>query len=66
VMTWFAALLPRRAAEFVGRLMGAHKLMFEVDHGARNAYEERAAASEPGVEGDAAETTPKPAGRDAA
>jgi len=30
--------------------MKADKLMFEVDHGARRAYEERAAASEPGLE----------------
>ena len=49
VMTRFSVLLPRRAAEAIGRLMGANKLMFEVDHGARRAYEERAAASEPGL-----------------
>jgi short-subunit dehydrogenase len=48
IMTRFSALLPRRAAEAIGRLMKANKLMFEVDHGARRAYEERAAASEPG------------------
>jgi len=47
VMTRFAALMPRRVGEAVGRLMKADKLMFEVDHGARRAYEERAAASEP-------------------
>ena len=29
--------------------MKVDKLMFEVDHGARRAYEERAAASEPGA-----------------
>ena len=45
-----AALMPRRLAEAVGRLMGTHKLMYEVDHGARHAYEERAAHSEPGLE----------------
>jgi short-subunit dehydrogenase len=50
VMTRFAALLPRRVNEAIARLMKADKLMFEVDHGARRAYEERAAASEPGVE----------------
>jgi NAD(P)-dependent dehydrogenase (short-subunit alcohol dehydrogenase family) len=44
-MTRFAALMPRRAAEAIGRLMGTHKLMFEVDHGARHAYEERAATA---------------------
>jgi len=50
VMTRFAALMPRRANEAIARLMKADKLMFEVDHGARRAYEERAAASEPGLE----------------
>ncbi|HEX5713386.1 MAG TPA: SDR family oxidoreductase [Solirubrobacterales bacterium] len=60
-MTWFGNLLPRRAAEAVGRLMGANKLMFEVDHGARHAYEERAASSEPGLS--EAEASPQ---RDAA
>ncbi|HEX3734898.1 MAG TPA: SDR family oxidoreductase [Solirubrobacterales bacterium] len=42
-------LLPRGAREGLGRLMKVDKLMFEVDHGARRAYEERAAASEPGA-----------------
>ncbi len=63
VMTRFAALMPRRVAEAVGRLMGTHKLMFEVDHGARHAYEERAAASEPSDDGAPAEPAPQ---RDAA
>ena len=36
--------------EALGRLMKVDKLMTEVDHGARRAYEERAAASEPGAE----------------
>ena len=49
-VTRMAALMPRRLAEAVGRLMGTHKLMYEVDHGARHAYEERAAHSEPGLE----------------
>ncbi len=65
VVTRFAALLPRRANEAIGRLMKADKLMFEVDHGARQAYEERAAASEPGLE-EASVTAPEPAQRDAA
>jgi hypothetical protein len=39
--------MPRGAREGLGRLMKIDKLMFEVDHGARRAYEERAAASEP-------------------
>ncbi len=36
-------LLPRNAREAIGRLMKVDKLMTEVDHGARNAYEERVA-----------------------
>lgn len=40
-------LLPRGVREGIGRLMKVDKLMLEVDHGARRAYEERAAASEP-------------------
>lgn len=65
VMTRFSALLPRRASEAIGRLMKADKLMFEVDHGARQAYEERAAKSEPALD-EAAATSPEPARRDAA
>jgi NAD(P)-dependent dehydrogenase (short-subunit alcohol dehydrogenase family) len=64
IVTRFSALLPRRAAEAIGRLMKADKLMFEVDHGARRAYEERAAASEPSAEGESTEA-PAPQ-RDAA
>jgi NAD(P)-dependent dehydrogenase (short-subunit alcohol dehydrogenase family) len=44
-------MLPRGAREAIGRLMKLDKLMFEVDHGARRAYEERAAQSA-AVEGD--------------
>jgi short-subunit dehydrogenase len=40
-----AALMPRAAAEWVGRTMGTDKLMTEVDHVARASYEERAAHS---------------------
>jgi NAD(P)-dependent dehydrogenase (short-subunit alcohol dehydrogenase family) len=40
-----AALMPRSAAEWVARKMGTDKLMTEVDHNARAAYEERAAHS---------------------
>jgi short-subunit dehydrogenase len=65
VMTRFAALMPRRFNEAVARLMKADKLMFEVDHGARRAYEERAAASEPGLD-KAPAAGPEPAQRDAA
>ncbi|HKB50719.1 MAG TPA: SDR family oxidoreductase [Solirubrobacterales bacterium] len=44
------ALLPRGAREALGRFMKVDKLMTEVDHGARRAYEERAAHSEPALE----------------
>jgi NAD(P)-dependent dehydrogenase (short-subunit alcohol dehydrogenase family) len=39
------SLIPRAAAEWVSRTMGVDKLMTEVDHTARAAYEERAAHS---------------------
>jgi NAD(P)-dependent dehydrogenase (short-subunit alcohol dehydrogenase family) len=60
----FLQLLPRGAREGLGRLMKVDKLMLEVDHGARRAYEERAAASEPNAEAPA--EAPAPAQRDAA
>jgi len=67
VVTRFAALMPRRLAEAVGRLMGADKLMYEVDHGKRQAYEQRAAASEPGQDENSSEApAAAPAQRDAA
>jgi NAD(P)-dependent dehydrogenase (short-subunit alcohol dehydrogenase family) len=50
VMYKFLTLMPRGAREGLGRLMKIDKLMFEVDHGARRAYEERAAASEPSAD----------------
>jgi short-subunit dehydrogenase len=65
VMTRVSALMPRRVNEAIGRLMKADKLMFEVDHGARRAYEERAAASEPGLS-DADAESEAPVQRDAA
>ncbi|HVO55344.1 MAG TPA: SDR family oxidoreductase [Solirubrobacterales bacterium] len=43
----FLQLLPRGWREAIGRAMKVDKLMLEVDHNARRAYEERAAASEP-------------------
>jgi NAD(P)-dependent dehydrogenase (short-subunit alcohol dehydrogenase family) len=46
----FLQLLPRGWREGMGRLMKVDKLMLEVDHGARRAYEERAAASEPSAD----------------
>jgi hypothetical protein len=42
------APLPRSWREALGRAMKVDKLMTEVDHSARQAYENRAAASEPG------------------
>ena len=51
VMFKVVSLLPRGAREGLGRLMKVDKLMTEVDHGARRAYEERAAASEPSADG---------------
>ena len=39
-------LMPRGAREALGRAMKVDKLMTEVDHGARNAYEERVSQSE--------------------
>jgi NAD(P)-dependent dehydrogenase (short-subunit alcohol dehydrogenase family) len=58
------APLPRSWREALGRAMKVDKLMTEVDHGARQAYENRAAASEPG-QGEDAEQAPAPQ-RDAA
>ncbi|MET0306112.1 MAG: SDR family oxidoreductase [Solirubrobacterales bacterium] len=48
------ALMPRTWREALGRFMKVDKLMTEVDHGARQAYEDRAAHSEPGLEGEQA------------
>jgi NAD(P)-dependent dehydrogenase (short-subunit alcohol dehydrogenase family) len=53
------ALMPRAAAEAVSRAMGTDKLMTEVDHGARAAYEERVTHS--GGEGESHESTEAPA-----
>jgi NAD(P)-dependent dehydrogenase (short-subunit alcohol dehydrogenase family) len=47
-------LLPRTWREAIGRFMKVDKLMTEVDHGARNAYEERVSHSKPPLEDDAA------------
>jgi NAD(P)-dependent dehydrogenase (short-subunit alcohol dehydrogenase family) len=56
-------LLPRTWREALGRAMGIDKLMLEVDHGARRAYEERAAA---GKQDAATEAEEQAAHRDAA
>ena len=49
------SLLPRGAREALGRLMKVDKLMTEVDHTARRAYEQRAAATSAGKDPAAAE-----------
>jgi NAD(P)-dependent dehydrogenase (short-subunit alcohol dehydrogenase family) len=59
------SLLPRRTREAIGRLMKLDKLMTEVDHGARHAYEERAAGSPQGESATAA-TAESGSRRDAA
>ncbi len=59
------APLPRSWREALGRAMKVDKLMTEVDHGARRAYEDRAAASKSGAAEPAAEEAPAPQ-RDAA
>jgi hypothetical protein len=51
----FVGLLPRGVREAIGRLMKIDKLMTEVDHGARQRYEERAAASKSGEGAEASE-----------
>jgi short-subunit dehydrogenase len=58
-------LLPRTWREAIGRLMKVDKLMTEVDHGVRNAYEERVAQAEPGT-ATGSDDTPREAQREAA
>jgi NAD(P)-dependent dehydrogenase (short-subunit alcohol dehydrogenase family) len=62
----FVGLLPRGLREAIGRLMKIDKLMTEVDHGARHAYEERVTHSEPGLESKAEEAEPASTEREAA
>lgn len=59
------SLLPRSWREALGRAMKVDKLMLEVDHGARRAYEERAAESTGGAAGEGAGEAAPPQ-RDAA
>jgi len=58
----FMTLLPRGARERVGRILKADKVLAEADASARARYEERAAHSEPALEGEqddrAQETAP--------
>jgi short-subunit dehydrogenase len=64
-----AYLMPRAAAEWVGRTMGTDKLMTEVDHGARAAYEDRVAHSggdhDAGEKADSADSGSAPAEKSA-
>ena len=61
------SLVPRTWREAIGRLMKVDKLMTDVDHGARNAYEERLAQGEAELDSSGGETAPEPAAqRDAA
>ncbi len=55
------ALMPRAWREALGRFMKVDKLMTEVDHGARQAYEDRAAHSEPGLDGNTEESAQREA-----
>jgi NAD(P)-dependent dehydrogenase (short-subunit alcohol dehydrogenase family) len=47
VSVTMGGILPRKAREAVGRLMGVDKVMTEVDPQARRSYEERVAAHQP-------------------
>jgi NAD(P)-dependent dehydrogenase (short-subunit alcohol dehydrogenase family) len=42
-------LLPRRAREWVGRAVGVDRITWDADRSVRDAYESRAAASDPGA-----------------
>lgn len=57
VLFKLVALLPRAWREALGRFMKVDKLMTEVDHAARHAYEERASHSEPALDHEAEPTT---------
>ena len=46
----FMQLLPRGGREAIGRLLKADKVLAEADPGARAAYEDRAAHSEPALD----------------
>jgi NAD(P)-dependent dehydrogenase (short-subunit alcohol dehydrogenase family) len=51
----FAQLLPRRASDWVGRMLKSDEVMTKADRAARAAYEARAAASAPAVDEPVAE-----------
>jgi NAD(P)-dependent dehydrogenase (short-subunit alcohol dehydrogenase family) len=65
VMFKVISMLPRPAREWIGRAMKVDKLMIDVDHTARQGYEERAARSTGGADEAASESEPA-AQRDAA
>jgi NAD(P)-dependent dehydrogenase (short-subunit alcohol dehydrogenase family) len=61
-ITKFMNMLPRAAAERIGRMLEADKVMTQADMGERRAYEERAAASEHGSLETADEAEKQPVG----
>ena len=54
-------VLPRSAAEAVGRAVKADQVLVNPDQGVRAGYEARAAASDPGVEERVEQVDPAPA-----
>jgi len=66
LMFRLVVLLPRNLREWLGRLMKVDKLMTEVDHGARRAYEERASREDIAGGGKDASGDEQPAEREAA
>jgi hypothetical protein len=53
-------VIPRSAAEAVGRAVKADQVLVNPDQSVRAGYEARAAASDPGVEERAAQADPAP------
>ena len=53
-------ILPRSAAEGLGKALKADQVLVNPDQGVRSKYEARAAASDPGVEERAAQAEPAP------
>ncbi|TMK39136.1 MAG: SDR family oxidoreductase [Actinobacteria bacterium] len=49
-ITRIMSLLPRAAAEWIGRALKADRVLYDADYHTRRDYEERAARSEPGLE----------------
>ena len=65
--TWAVMnLVPRRAREAVGRALKIDRALMEADHGARAAYEARAAASAPAADAEHASAEPLEQGQERA